>query len=165
MSEEEFGIHREYKGIISIEQLVARQIDRINEYGTQGHNEEYISAVEHLIDMLPPEHEIKATEYKKEHGIGFDLSPEGKMRYRALFRFIKGLFSKDNIVWKKARYEVGTERPKRTKENEEVEEVEVEPIDEEEKEEDEDIKTDKQRELDRKRKEFEEEFEKIDKMF
>lgn len=102
-------IHREYKGIISIEQLVARQIDRINEAGTQRNNERYLEGVEHLIDLLPPNLEIKALEYKKEHSITFDLTPGGKMAYRALFRFIKQLFAESNIVWKTSSYQIGTE--------------------------------------------------------
>jgi len=102
-------VKREYKGIISIEQIVARQIDRINEYGTQRDHEKYEEGVEHLVDLLPGDLEIKALEFKKEHGIRYDLTSEGKMAYRALFRYIKRLFSDINIVWKKSSYETGKE--------------------------------------------------------
>jgi hypothetical protein len=106
-----FDVHREYKGVITIEQLVGRQIDRINEYGTRRDNEKYNEGVEHLVDLLSPEHEQKALEYQKENGISHDISPVGKLRYRALFRFIKHLLAKGNIVWKTSRYEVGSETP------------------------------------------------------
>jgi len=35
---DDFEVKREYKGIIAIEQLTARQIDRIMEYGSQKKN-------------------------------------------------------------------------------------------------------------------------------
>jgi len=122
MTPDELDIHKEYKGIITIEQLVSRQIDRINEYGTKRDNEKYNEGVEHLVDMLSPEHEQKALEFKKENGIQHDISPTGKLRYRALFRYIKQLLARDNIVWKKSRYEVGTETPGKKETTEEPKE-------------------------------------------
>ena len=106
---QDLEVKREYKGLIAIEQLTARQIDRIMEYGSQKKNAHYEEAVMHLIDMLPPELEDKALEFKKEHGVYYDESEDGKMRYRALFRFIKRLLADGNIVWKKSSYEIGTE--------------------------------------------------------
>jgi len=100
---------KEYKGIIAIEQLMARQIDRVMEYGSQMKNASYEEAVEHLIDLAPPGLETKALEFKKEHGVYYDEGPEGKLRYRALFRFIKHLLAESNIVWKKTSYEKGKE--------------------------------------------------------
>jgi len=149
----EFEIHKEYKGVIGIEQLVARQIDRINQYGTEKDNEKYEEGVEHLVDLLSPIHENKALEFKKEHSVSYDIDPTGKMRYRGLFRFIKRLLAEDNIVWKKSRYEVGTEQPKTSDTELEPEEIiSIEPVESVES---------KTKELE----EVEDEFKKIDDLF
>lgn len=100
---------KEYKGVIAIEQLLARQIDRIMEAGTQRRNAEYVDGVELLIDLCPTEVEQKAQEYKKEHNVYYDSSPEGKQRYRGLFRHIKHLLSASNIMWKRSSFERGGE--------------------------------------------------------
>ena len=105
----EIDTKREYKGIIAIEQLTARHIDRIMESDIKKNTEQYEEGIEGLIDRLSPEHEKKAMEFKKEHGVNFDISVEGKLRYRALFRYIKILLAEGNIVWKKSTYEVGSE--------------------------------------------------------
>ncbi len=100
---------KEYKGIIAIEQLMARQIDRIMEYGTQRKNPEYVEGVELLIDLCPREIEEKALEYKKEHGVYYDVSREGRQRWGALFRFIKHELAGLNILWKRSSFERGGE--------------------------------------------------------
>lgn len=100
---------KEYKGIIAIEQLMARQIDRIMEYGSQRKNPEFIEGVELLVDLCPKEIEEKALEYKKEHGVYYDVGPEGKQRYRALFRFIKHELATINVLWKRSSFERGGE--------------------------------------------------------
>ena len=105
----EIDTKREYKGIIAIEQLTARHIDRIMESDINKKTEQYEEGIEGLIDLLSPEHEKKAMEFKKEHGVVYDISPEGKLRYRALLRYIKILLAEGNIVWKKSSYEVGSE--------------------------------------------------------
>ena len=51
----------------------------------------------------------EALEFKKEHGIHYDITLDGKMRYRSLFRYIKRLLAEGNIVWKKSSYEIGKE--------------------------------------------------------
>ena len=105
----EIDTKREYKGIIAIEQLTARHIDRIMESDINKKTENYEEGIEGLIDLLSPEHEKKAMEFKKEHGVVFNDSVEGKQRYRALFRYIKVLLAEGNIVWKKSTYEIGRE--------------------------------------------------------
>jgi hypothetical protein len=100
---------REYKGVIAIEQLTAAQINRIMEYGSKKLRENYEEAIELLVDLLPPDLEQRAIEYKKEHQVSYDMSLDGEMRYRGLFRHIKRLLSEGNIVWKKTSFEIGTE--------------------------------------------------------
>ena len=109
MSNVDIDTKREYKGIIAIEQLMARHIDRIMEKDINKRTEEYEEGIEGLIDLLAPDLEIKAIEFKKEHGVSYDLTPDGKLRYRSLFRHIKHLLAESNVVWKKSKYEVGTE--------------------------------------------------------
>ena len=107
--DDEFGVKKEYKGIIAIEQLMARHIDRIMDRDINKKTEEYEEGIEGLIDLLSPEHEFKALEFKKEHRVYYELSAEGKARYRALLRFIKRLLVEDNIIWKRSSYESGKE--------------------------------------------------------
>jgi len=106
---EDFETKKEYKGIIPIEQITANHINRIMDMDINKKLEEYEEGIEGLIDLLSPEHEIKALGYKKQHGVGYDISIDGKQRYRDLFRFIKRLLAEGNIVWKRSSYEMGKE--------------------------------------------------------
>lgn len=107
--EPDIGIRREYKVIVPIEGLVAAQINRISEYRSKKMWENYEESVDMLIDLLPPESEEKVLEYKKEHNVEYDLSTEGKQAYVLLFRFIKKVLAKENIVWKRSSFEIGHE--------------------------------------------------------
>jgi len=102
-------VTKEYRGIIAIEQLTARQIDRIMETGSQKKIETYEESIEMLVDLLAPEHEELVLEYIKKHDIKYDISNEGKQKYRELFRYIKSILTKGNIVWKRSSYEMGKE--------------------------------------------------------
>ena len=105
---EDTEIHREYRQYVPIENLVSAQINRIAEYRSKKRMEHYEESVDMLIDLLPPDAEEEVLDYKREHNIEYDLSLEGKQRYVDLFRFIKKLLTKKNIVWKRSGgYEVG----------------------------------------------------------
>lgn len=99
---------KEYKQFVPIEALVAAQINRIAEYRSKDITDLYEESVDMLIDLLPPELEEQALDYKKKYIIVYDLSQAGKELWVALFRYIKKLLAKENIVWKRSRgYEVG----------------------------------------------------------
>jgi hypothetical protein len=109
MAEETYDLRQEFKGIDPIIQLIARQIDRIMSDGTKKNIELYIEGIERLIDLLPPETMETILEYKKEHNVVYNVSQEGKVLWVDLFRFIKVQLSRDNIIWKRSRYEMGRE--------------------------------------------------------
>ena len=44
-----------------------------------------------------------------ENEIAYDTSNNGKQTYIDLMRFIKYLMSKENIIWKRSRFEIGKE--------------------------------------------------------
>ena len=101
-------VKREFRQGVPIESLVTSQINRIMEYRSKRLLEYFIESVEALIDLLPPEVEDTVVAYKNEHNVMYEVSPQGKERYIALFRYIKKQLTQENIVWKRSRgYEVG----------------------------------------------------------
>lgn len=96
-----------YRSFIPIETLVAGQINRIMEYRSKKLTEYYEEAVDALIDLLPPEIEEAILSYKKDNGISFDLSIDGKEKYVRLFREIKVQLNNCDIVWHRGGYLVG----------------------------------------------------------
>ena len=98
---------KEYRGFISIEQLVSRQIDRIMFHRTEKNVEYFEEGIEALIDLLTPEDEKKAVEFKKKNDITSDTSRQGKHQYVLLLRFIKELFTDQQIIWKRGGYDIG----------------------------------------------------------
>jgi len=99
----------EYRGLDPIVQLTAAQINRILEAGSKNDWQGYMAGIERLIDLLPPDVEETVLEHIKKNNIIYDLTEQGKQSYVALFRFIKHLLSKENIVWKRSRFEIGKE--------------------------------------------------------
>ena len=96
-----------YRSFIPIESLVANQINRIMEYRSKKLTEYYEEAVDALIDLLPPEIEKTILNYRKDKGIKFDLSPDGKEKYVELFREIKTQLNSVDIVWHRGGYARG----------------------------------------------------------
>ena len=107
MSYDEISHTSGYRSFIPIESLVANQINRIMEYRSKKLTEFYEEAVDALIDLLPPEVETAILTYKKEQGIHFDLSTDGREKYILLFRMIKTQLNDCNIVWHRGGYAVG----------------------------------------------------------
>ena len=99
----------EYRGNDPIIQLIAAQVNRIMEAGSRKDIDNYIESIDRLIDILPPDLEETILEYIKKNEIAYDTSNNGKQTYIDLMRFIKYLMSKENIIWKRSRFEIGKE--------------------------------------------------------
>lgn len=109
MTSDDYNLKREYKGLDPIVTLTAAQINRILDFGSKKQIELFEESVDRLIDILPPEMEKTVLEFKNSQNIVYDTGEKGKDRYVALFRFIKHQLSKDNIVWKRSSFEIGSE--------------------------------------------------------
>lgn len=105
---EGFGVNREFKQYIPIEGLVASQINRIMEYRSKKLVENFEESIDALVDLLAPDDEEKAVEYKHEHKVFYDVSQAGKERYVLYFQYVKRLLYDKNVVWKRGSgYQVG----------------------------------------------------------
>ena len=62
-----------------------------------------------FVEKFFPELEEKVLAYMEEHTIGYAVSGESKRLWIDLNRYIKRQLSQQNILWKRSRFEQGSE--------------------------------------------------------
>jgi len=94
-----------FQNIINYENLLGQQINRIAEARTKKHLETYEEAVDTLVFMLPSKMRQDAVRFKDEHGIQYDMSYAGKMKYDKLWMHCNKLLEEGNLIFKVSNYD------------------------------------------------------------